>query len=685
MRRRERRAASRRPEPPPSPFVVERPPWQPRDSALALASALVPFTVYLATLSPTVNGGDSGELITVAHVMGVAHPPGFPLHSVLAKLFTLLPAGSVAWRVNLFSAVCDAAAAGLLFAAVRLWTGSAAAGVLGALSFAFSPLVWLYAIQAEVFGLNNLFTAVLALLSVRLALSAPTRETAVMAAFLLGLGLSNHHTLVLFGLPFLAYVLYRERPLTPRVLAPLALALALGFLPYLYLPFAASRGAPVIWGDTASLRGLIDHVLRREYGTFRLAHEATGAAGAFLPRFLLFWRAAAEGTLFVGLLLLVPAALSLRRKGPTRELVVLWLSAVTFYLVVFCSLANVRLDEPLHVFMQARFWPQPLVIVCVLMGVGLAEVTAGRGRVGTRLGWLLALGLPAAIAIVHLPALQRQGNRLVRDYGEAILRSVPPDSILMISSDEAIGSVRYLQSVESLQPETRVIPLGIVTTTWFRAFAARRWPDLVLPPDHPGARERGEAPFTFRELLDANRGRPVFVCNRVPWLQSLEEAYALWPAGLVERVRPKGDEPAVGALVAEAEASFARIDVAAAGSFPPGTWERGIADTYWKQYDRLGFSVAALLGRQRNDPAAVETAIRVFEALASGHPSPSPAVFKNLGVAYRELSRTRPDAAASMVRSWRRYLSMSPKGDPDLANIRQIVDEAERPGKPAVP
>jgi hypothetical protein len=288
----------------------------------------------------------------------------------------------------------------------------------------------------------------------------------------------------------------------------------------------------------------------------------------------------------------------------------------------------------------------------------------------------VAVGLPLAVAAANLGEMRREGNTLVRAYGEAILRSLPRDAILMISSDEAIGSVRYLQSVDGQEPGVRVVPLGIVTSAWFRPLAVRLWPDVVLPPDHPGARERGDAPFTFREFLDANPERAVYVCNRVPWLQSLEEAYALWPAGIVERVRPKGDTPAVVPLVFEAEASLARIDVAAAQAFPRGTWERGIADAYWKAEERLGFAVAGLLSRESHDPAAVEAAIRVFETLASGHPSPSPAVFKNLGVAYREQSRTRPEAAAGMVRAWRRYLDTNPRNDPDVPNIRQLIEEA---------
>jgi hypothetical protein len=112
----------------------------------------------------------------------------------------------VAWRVNLLSALCDAAPPCLLFRAVLLLTGDRAAGLLAAGAFAFAPLVWPYAITAEVFALNNLFVAGLLYWSAR----APARGRArrrrrcarsISATFWLSLGLANHHTLVFFSVP----------------------------------------------------------------------------------------------------------------------------------------------------------------------------------------------------------------------------------------------------------------------------------------------------------------------------------------------------------------------------------------------------------------------------------------------------------------------------------------------------
>ena len=73
---------------------------------LPLAIFLGSLVLYIYTLAPSVPPqGDAGELITVAYTLGIAHPPGYPLFTLLAHLFTYLPINSIAWRVNLFSAL----------------------------------------------------------------------------------------------------------------------------------------------------------------------------------------------------------------------------------------------------------------------------------------------------------------------------------------------------------------------------------------------------------------------------------------------------------------------------------------------------------------------------------------------------------------------------------------------------
>src|SRR5215471_2108722 len=163
------------------------------------------LVVYILTLYPSVGPGDSAELTTAAYSLGVAHPPGYPLFTLLAKVFTWIPIGVVAWRVNLLSAVCDSVAAVLLMLAVARWSRNVWAGFVSGGLLAFSPLIWRYAVVDEVFALNNLLIATLLYLGVRY-FDKKEQTVANCAAFFCGLALSNHHTSVFYGFPLFVFL-----------------------------------------------------------------------------------------------------------------------------------------------------------------------------------------------------------------------------------------------------------------------------------------------------------------------------------------------------------------------------------------------------------------------------------------------------------------------------------------------
>jgi hypothetical protein len=99
--------AERRPRPP----IRSEAPAGSRRALVAAAVFLAALGVYGWTVAPTVTLVDSGELITAARTLGVAHPPGFPLYVLLAHLASIVPIGSIAARVNFASALFGACAA----------------------------------------------------------------------------------------------------------------------------------------------------------------------------------------------------------------------------------------------------------------------------------------------------------------------------------------------------------------------------------------------------------------------------------------------------------------------------------------------------------------------------------------------------------------------------------------------
>jgi dolichyl-phosphate-mannose-protein mannosyltransferase len=619
-----------------------------------------------------VDGGDSGELITAAHVLGIVHPPGYPLYTLLAKLFSLLPIGSgIAFRVNLLSAVCDAVGAGVLCWAVSLWARSVWAGAFSAALFAFSPMIWPYAVTAEVFPLNNLFAAgFVALLAS--ASRGGSRSLLALTALWLGLGLTNHHTLVFLGAPALAYVVFLERATLTRHRALVAgVAFGLGLLPYLYLPLAAAAHPPASWGDPTTLQGFLTHLLRREYGTFRLASPDVGDGGATLPRIASFVNRLGASTAWLGPLLALSAAVLPRREpGAARRLAVLWLAVLTAYLVVFSFLANVRIDEALHRTVQERFWQQAVVVAAALAGVGLAGLGRRLGRLGPSVGLpVTALGCATALLLVNFDGMDQRRNLLFRDYGRAVLEPLPQGSILLVTSDEAVGSLRHAQWVEGLRPDVEVATTGQLTSPWFRAFAHRRLPELVLPP--------GE--FTARALMDANVPRhPVFLVNKVPWLQSIEGAYHPWSVGLAERVLPKGTTPDLGPWVADANESYARFDPGPPSAYREGSWERNLVESYWKEYRRFSREVVSVAAT-RDALATHRAVVAALQPLADIDPAPEPSLFKNLGAAYQHLTASDPAAREKMAQYWRAYLALRPQ-DPDAGAMRTLIGGAGASG-----
>src|SRR5271157_109392 len=78
------------------------------DLAFASVITLIVLILYILTLAPSVIAGDSGELTTEIYQMGACHPPGYPLYGILGKLFTFLPVGDIAYRVNLYVAFSGA-------------------------------------------------------------------------------------------------------------------------------------------------------------------------------------------------------------------------------------------------------------------------------------------------------------------------------------------------------------------------------------------------------------------------------------------------------------------------------------------------------------------------------------------------------------------------------------------------
>src|SRR5262249_19206995 len=223
----------------------KRPPY-----LCAVGAAVLVVIIHLQTLAPTTACWDTSEYIAAAKVLGIPHPPGNPLFTILAHSFGLLPlSSSYAVRINLFSAVTSAASAGFWFLVAERWLrgivsnrwaryGAALGGVLvGATSWS----VWNQStVNEKVYTVSLLSISLVMWLVVRWGDDDPGSHRdrwLVLIAYVLALSSTNHLMGLLAVPALIVYVLWTDwRVLTrPPVLIGILIAALVGIsLNYIY-------------------------------------------------------------------------------------------------------------------------------------------------------------------------------------------------------------------------------------------------------------------------------------------------------------------------------------------------------------------------------------------------------------------------------------------------------------------
>ncbi|MBW1765033.1 MAG: DUF2723 domain-containing protein, partial [Deltaproteobacteria bacterium] len=115
---------------------------------------IIVFGIYLSTLSPVVFLGDSGELTAAAFSLGIPHNSGYPLYSLIGKIFCLIPIGNIGFRLNLMSSLFAVLTIWIVYSLILKITLSRIAALTAMFLLAFTPLLWSQTVSAEVYTLH---------------------------------------------------------------------------------------------------------------------------------------------------------------------------------------------------------------------------------------------------------------------------------------------------------------------------------------------------------------------------------------------------------------------------------------------------------------------------------------------------------------------------------------------------
>lgn len=560
---------------------------QPVATLVGAAVMLAALTLYVATAARDIAFGDTPELTAVALTAGVAHPPGYPMFTLLGWVFGQLPLGPLPFRISLFAAVCHVLTVGVVYAAAYRFTRSVAGAAVAAIALAFAPLYWYWSLQAEVFPLNDLFAATMLLL-VALWHEHPERRALLVAGGLVGgLGAANHQTILFLG-PAVLYVMWRQRRVLQRDWslvrnAGIAFVVA-AIVPYLLLILLAARHPEFSWTDIRGLSDLVRHVLRTDYGTGALIADPKFTGGSLVGRVLALFTDA--GPIF----LIVTGAGALFAWRVRRWYVTYLAIGFAVAGPAFIAYSNAKIDEPTVQAVLSRFFLMPYVVIAPLAAfavLGLAEL-AGRVRLPRRVAELGIAGVVAvACAIVvtlNYRDIDQSNNHVARTFAEDILGTLRPNAVFFGGGDPIVFTVQYMQAVEHARPDVTVVGSPLLGAEWYVRKLKREHPELGLTE----AKYGGQA-SPIKRVFDANRQKPLMAVGDLPD-NSTTGSYYFVSHGIVYDVVAIEQSVSLEELTSQNEEVLARYRPSKYTEItgPFRTWERLTLVDYSLAYYRVG-------------------------------------------------------------------------------------------------
>ncbi len=508
------------------------------------------FFVYLHTLTPTIDLHDSGDMISASFVLGIPHPPGYPLYCLLGKLFSLIPLGNIAYRYNLFSATSASLAVMMVYFIVvkiirnskfeiRNWTFLIPA-IIAALMLCFARVFWQQAVIAEKYTLNAFFATLLIFILLKwqeatIVSKNPKSEIRnpkfylYLFAFTLGLSFT-HHLQTIFLVPasiFLIIMIWHNNPklLTLNSILKMAMLFFLPIILYSYLPIRASAYPIINWGCPDTFERFMEHVTAKEYGYYFSASLTTLLHRIFIEHPVFFIKQFTPYLIwigFVGLFFLYKQRLK------------------TFIFLSLIIIVDVLHSSRYGIHNIEDYYIPAYIIFSIFIGYGvmiLIEILSKKSKL------ILLPCIFLLIPIISWACNHYYGNHSKNyysyDYGMNILSPLEEKSILYIKGDTFAFPLWYLHYIENIRKDITLIDQHSLYLDWY-ANQVKKELNFEFSPQNRVKRLNDEASriikLRFNTIFQNNQERAIYL----PYDESIAGDYTLVPTSICHRVFKKG-------------------------------------------------------------------------------------------------------------------------------------------------
>lgn len=441
------------------------PRWLQSSWLLAALVAMAAFILFAATMPRVITFEDAGLFDSVCATNGIAHPPGYPLFTLICvplfhmadiHLFGFHLAVEPAILGNGISAVFAALACGMLVVILRLLGCYRSVAVFGGALLAVTASFWSQAIIVEVYALNAFIFLSTLYLCIRFY-QAPDRWLAWGVCLVYSLGIANHWPLMVLAFPGLALICLarsgwiREQVTDARFVAVALVMVVLGLSPYATL---LMKHHPLVSysGPIHGLGALWDYFMRKSYAA--VDHQTGANITDKLGYALWITRQMATQATPWALPLLLPALIAGHKRigVPVQAGLALVFVLNTYGLV---ALLGFRYE---YIY-TAIFSPYPILAWCCLaiwFALGMQWLAERIGPVTTIAPVLIGVFGVTSILLTYLdnaPVNNRARSMLADRYSRLVLQTLAPNAALVVSADSQSFTLAYQHIVKGIRPD----------------------------------------------------------------------------------------------------------------------------------------------------------------------------------------------------------------------------------------
>ncbi len=462
----------------------------------AITSVFV-FMIYLQTLAPSVIQIDSGELAAVQKTLGIAHPTGYPLFTLIGFLFLKIPLPFTdIFKSNLLAAVWCSLGVFIFIKSSQLILDNISEqiadkknksknkkydepgnnfdnlkiipSVLGGLFLAFGKTFWAQSTSVEVYSLQVFLFNIIIFASLKAFYGEGKNKLWIFTSIALALGFANHMTTLLI-LPCIAVLFFKKEKFNSASIKKILIMLAV-FFPllaafYAYLPLRASFNPQINWGNVINFENFWRHFTGKQYSVWLFS--SFGSAEKQLSHFLN--NLPMEFT-YIGLIIIMTGVFVSFKNSK-----IIFITMLTAFFSAVLYSINYDIVDIDSYFLLAY------IALSFFAVFGFTKFVLWFTSKRFSYMSIFILTVPVlAEGVINFSKVNQHGTYVFEDYTKAILNYSEKNSVIFTYQwDYFVSPSYYFQYAENFRKDVAVIDKELLRRSWYYNQMERNYPDVI--------------------------------------------------------------------------------------------------------------------------------------------------------------------------------------------------------------